>query len=232
VRRFSSSFRRNRRFRPPGKAPGGRKKVWITNFFEALNGQVVGTNEFVDLFELVTPEDYTERIDTITNVVRRQEYATVVRTVGSLTVDVLTEAPGANGVLWSAAIFVRGFRSVFDEYNRAGAVGHAFMIHPEASGSQASDVNLNRLQPMAWMPERSWSGAFRENTLPAGCSDFFSDVNRPAQSEPWYFDVKQRRKMKTDDALWLLVSGVFICQVNEESPVFHTCLARTLIYDD
>jgi len=235
VRRFGSTFRRRRRFRPAGRAPGGRKKHWVTRFYSDVQGQPLPSNQFCDLFELIGENDYGDAGSAGT---AEQNYATVVRTVGMVMPDILVEAPGANGVLWSAALFVRSRTSVFMEFNGDGgniATGELFYIHHPAifTVSGSPQLNLQRLQPMAWMPERAWSAAFRTNNLPAGCSDFFSDVNRESQATPWYFDVRQRRKMKTDDSLWLLVSGQYVCEVEaEESPVFNSCLARTLLYDD
>jgi len=234
VRRLRGTFRRRRRFLPEGRAPGGRKKHWVTRFYSELNGPPGFANQFTDLFELVQQTDYGDAGSTAAEV----NHATVVRTVGMLQVDVQMGAPGANGVLWSAAIFVRSRTSVFLEFAGDGgniAQADLFRIHHNAAFpvSGSPQLNLQRLHPMAWMPERAWSAAFRPNATPASCSDFFADVNRPQQFEPWYFDVKQRRKMKSDDSLWLLVSGSYVCeQPVEESPVFNTVLARTLLYDD
>jgi len=224
VRRFRTSFRRRRRL-APGRAPGGRRKQWITRFFPGIAAQTQGTNEFIDLFELVAPEDYGDAGSVVN---REQNYGTVVRCVGKVEVDLLVEAPGSNGLLWSAALFVRSRRSVFSEF---GADPTQFFIHPEAS-TGSPEQNLQSMRPMAWMPNRSFSGTFRLNDAAGACSDFFSHINRPAQSEPWYFDVKQRRKMVTDESLYMLVSGVYICPINDEAPAIHTVLARTLIHAD
>jgi len=232
VRKFSRRFRR-RRFSQPGRAPGGRKRHWITRFFENLNGQVLPGNQFCDLFELVGPADYGDAGSTAAE----RNYATVVRVVGRVFPDLLVGAPGANSVLWSAAVFVRSRASVFMEFDGSGPIAQAemFFIHPEAifSVSGSPQDNLERLRPMAWLPFKAWSGAWRENEPGAVCTDFFSDINLPAEAEPWDFDVKQRRRMQTDDSLWMLVSGIYGCEtVAEESPVFNTCLARTLLHDD
>jgi len=232
VRRSRGSFRRRRRFLPPGRAPGGRKKNWIHRFFPAVSGQILGANEFVDLFELVNQNDYGDA----GGAVRREiQHATAVRTVGALEVDLQIEAPGSNGVLWSAAIFVRSLTSVIMEFDGDGGIvprGSLFTIHPEASMG-IPEENLARCRPMAWLPMRSWSGVWLENpTAPAACSDFYSHINRPAQSEPWYFDVTQRRRLTSDESLWLLVSGTFVCAIEDEQPVVNTVLSRTLIYDD
>lgn len=193
----------------------------------------MGVNEFVDLFELVGPADYGDAGSAVKNEIN---YATVVRCVGKLEVDLTIGAPGSNGVLWSAALFVRSLSSVIMEYDGDGGIiprGSLFAIHPESTIGVPQE-NLSRVRPMAWMPNRSWSGAFLQNpTLPAECSDFYGVINRPEQSEPWYFDVKQRRRMVSDESLWLLVSGLYVCPIGgEDNPVVNTCLARTLIYDD
>lgn len=232
MRRFRGGFRSRRFSRPAGRAPGGRKKHWVTKFFEALNGPPLANNQFVDLFELISPFDYGDAGSaTTTTTLQQIDYATVVRVVGKLEVDLVVEAPGSNGVLWSAAIFVRSGEAVTREY--AATAGQLYMIHPETVAPGFSPAaNLSRLQPMTWMPNRSYSGAFLPNANGV-CSEFYSVINRPEQSSPWYFDVKQRRKMKTDESLWLLVSGTYVCLTGgEESPIFNTCLARTLLYDD
>lgn len=224
---FRGRFRSRRRFRNsmPGRAPGGRKKVWVTRYFQALTGQNFG-NQFVDLFELVAPEDYG---DAGSNLERETHHATVVRVVGSLSVDLVIEAPGSNGVLYSAALFTRSRRSVFAQFANDPA---EFYIHPESPGDPAD--NLSLLHPMQWLPERSYSGAFRFNAPSGGqCSDFFADINREEQSVPWYFDITQRRRMQTDDSLWLVCSGTFVCLTGlEENPIVNTVLSRVLIHAD
>jgi len=232
VRKFSRRFR-SRRFSRPGRAPGGRKRHWITRFFANLQGQVLPGNQFADLFQLVDPFDYGDAGSGQTEL----NYGTVVRVVGRVFPDLLVGAPGANSLLWSAAVFTRSQRSVFFEYDGDATTlrGENFFIHPDAIFGTAgsSDTNLQRLKPMAWMPFRAWSGAWRTNEAGAVCTDFFSDINLPNEASPWEFDIKQRRRMQTDDALWLLVSGIYGCEtVAEESPVFNTCLARTLLHDD
>jgi len=178
----------------------------------------------------VDPARYNQDWDAGAVANRTTEYATVVRTVGRAQPDLVIEAPGANGMLWSACIFVRSQRSLTDEFN-AGA-GQRFFIHPEATLGDAM-ANLQRLKPMAWVPFRSWSGAFIENLPgPAVCSDFYARVNLQGE-QSWDFDVKQRRVMKDDESLWLLISGAFVCQTGgEDNPVVQTVFARTLIHDD
>jgi len=232
MRRFRGGSRFRRRFSRPGKAPGGRKKHWVSVFFEGLSGQPLANNQFCDLFELVNPFDYGDAGSSTTSQHSREtNYATVVRTVGKLEVDLTVEAPGSNGVLWSACLFVRSSQAV--SYEFSATAGQAFFIHPEQVAPGFSGAaNLNRLQPMAWMPNRAYSGSFIENTGGI-CSEFYSHINRPAQSEPWYFDVKQRRRMRTDESLWMLVSGIYVCLIGgEENPIVNTCLARTLLFDD
>jgi len=228
VRRFRTNFRSRRRFSAPGRAPGGRKKVWINKTFSAIGTQVLGTFEFADLFELVAAEDYTDP----TSTTQKIEYATVVRSVGQVQCDLIVEAPGANGILWSAAVFVRSQTAVLAEFS-AAPTGQLFFIHPESPSTTAQSEHIARLQPLHWQPWRSYSAAFRPNADPAGCSEFFSDINLPSEATPYKWDITQRRRMRTDESLWLLVSGVFICLVGgENSPVVNTVMSRTLIHDD
>jgi len=233
VPRFNRRFRSRRRFSRPGKAPGGRKKHWITRFFEGIQTPVGNANQFVDLFELVGPADYGDAGSTASE----RNYATVVRCVGKVLPDLIVGAPGANSLLWSAALFVRSNASVFAEFEGGAFAlpGEMFYIHPDAvfSNTRLAQANLERVRPMAWMPFRAWSGAWRTNEVGAVCTDFFSDINLPNEAAPWEFDVKQRRRMQSDDSLWLLCSGLYGCEtVPEENPVVSTCTARTLIYDD
>jgi len=200
--------------------------MWITRFFSQLTG-TQNANEFVDLFELVAPEDYGDAGSVLE---RESNHATVVRVVGQATADLIIEAPGANGILWSGAIFTRSRRSVFAQFAQNF---REFIIHPESSHTTNQDRNLNLLHPMSWMPSKSWTGAFRLNEAGAGCSEYFSDINRPQESGPWDFDVTQRRRMVTDDSLWLLLSGIFVCLTpTEGNPVVNTVMARTLIHAD
>jgi len=226
VRRFRTNSRR-RRFSAPGRAPGGRKKVWINKTFSALGTPVLGILEFADIFELVAAEDYTDP----TSTTQKIEYATVVRSVGQVQCDLIIEAPGANGILWSAAVFVRSQTAVLAEFS-AAPTGVLFFIHPESPSTTAQSEHLARLQPLHWVPWRSYSAAFRPN--PGGqCSEFFADVNLPPEALPYKWDITQRRRMRTDESLWLVVSGIFICPVGgENSPVVNTVMSRTLIHDD
>jgi len=228
-------FRRRRRFsfRRPGKAPGGSTRKWINSFFFQVGpSQILGTNEFVDIFQLVDVSRYTSDWNAAgagDDPNTQREHATVVRTVGRVLPDLLTGAPGSNGLEWSACIFVMKEQALIDQFS-AGAMAR-FAIHPGATIGDPA-VALARLQPMAWMPFKGFSHTFRENLPgPNACADFFSHYNNKDEAT-WSWDVRQRRRMVSDDGLWLLVSGTFVCDDGtEQSPIRTTVASRTLIHD-
>lgn len=226
MRKFRRGFR-SRRSSQPGRTTTGRQKVWVPKLFSSIPVVLQPNNDFADLFELVSPEDYSENFDT-GSLPRRNDTCTIVRTVGRLLPDLVIGAPGANGIQWASAIFVRSRSAVLREFQADVSL---FYLHTLAAFSVTTtfEENMTRLQPLQWVPDRSYSGAFRPN--PGGtCSEFFADINRP-HDMVWDFDVRQRRRMKGDEALYMLVSGNIVC--DQDGGAARTdCVARTLIHDD
>lgn len=206
-------------------------RVWVPKLFPSIQLAILANNQFVDLFELVSPEDYAENFDPVlpTDIPRRRDTATVVRIVGRAVADLVVPAPGANGIQWAAAIFVRSRQSVVSEFIHNPS---NFMFHINAIyASPASfTTNMTRLNPLQWLPDRSYSGAFRPNPG-GGCSEFFSDINRPQEIE-WDFDISQRRRLSGDEALYMAISGIVGCDLEPDPTVFLDCAVRTLIHDD
>lgn len=222
-RRKSGTNFRSRRFSSRPGMQGGRQRKWVFKSFPNVFASPQFFPDWIDLFELVSPEDYIDDqgLDQI-------EHATVIRVIARVNVDLVISAPGANGVEYAAALFTRSERSVISEF--ANDPFGNFAISPSNGGATTNiPRTLSRLQPMWWLPFRAYSGAFREN--PGGvCSEFFADVNRPNESD-FEIRTRQKRKMKTDDALFLLIAGQSICNSDGLHAVV-TVMSRTLILND
>jgi len=232
MRGFRRGFRRSRRRSPVGRTKTGRMKVWCPKAFVNIPFTRDTNGNFTDLFEIISIEDYAENFDStqFTDLPTRRDTATVVRVVGSLTVDAIVPAGGANGVQYAAAFFTRSRSAVINEFV---ANPSSFFLHASANYAAPASfrTNMTRLNPMQWLPDRGYSGAFIEIPNPSGlCSDFYSHINREDQVT-WNFDITQRRKLAGDECLYLVVSGNAVCEFDEQAG-FYDILTRTLIHDD
>jgi len=171
----------------------------------------------VDLFELVLPEAYT--YDYLEEGAR-DERAVVVRTLGRADIAPVSNIPGNATVNWAAALFVMGESSVEDK----------FLLNPDEFQINIYDATwpdrIRALDIMRWWPARNvglqvWRD--KDNTAVQNV------ISEDRLSFEW--DVALRRRMKTDDALWLLIANSGAASPAVEVNVTGSVAARTLIHD-
>jgi len=212
-------FRRRRRF---NRTPVQRKKpLWITTSYDeavsTTNPLLLG-GQFVELFELVSPEDYTDSFPER----QRKESCVVQRVVGYIGVDIVADAPGINATEWCAALIAISDNSLDKIF--ATTPGDLVLNDPGTL-----NVNLTRLNVLQYFWRKEYSGGFYAN--PGGTpTPFLSQFNLQDQNAREY-DITVKRKLTTDMGLWMLITGL-VLDAAQEPPAFAFSWARTLIYDD
>lgn len=212
------AFRR-RRFRRFGRRPVARKEpTWITTAYNvALAPQVT----FQSLFQLVGPEDYTA--DYVSEP-QKLERTTLVRTVGSFVMTPFNPPTGAelaSSVLttYKAALFVAGDKQVDDGF--ANDPGQFEIQDPLVFPPFCRDY-----APLHIM----WSEYFR----------VFDNASVTQPERVWHppgitghitWDVNVKRKMHGDDALFLLINGIFLQSSPQEFGGSIDVESRNLIMD-
>jgi len=216
---------RRRRF---GRKPVQRKKpLWVNRAFdvEPLNDAVIPASpgQFVDLYELLSWRDYTDMVFAAT--ASRQETSLVLRTMGQVEIDVLASTAVSNAVQWSAAIVVLGEDNLIGLFaDPAGPI--PLVLNDNLTFAD----NLSRLNILQWKPSSGYGGAF----LGAGAATYAPSVlgGQIPDSIVWRWDCKVKRKLKTDESLWLLVTGVVQVTEAEGFGAASHVESRTLFYDD
>jgi len=215
------AFRRRFRRRRFGNRRGVKRlePVWITTAYTAETNTATTQRDF---FQLVGPEDYTPDFLTDT---QRKESVNLIRTVGSLFVNPILDigtASNFNAFQWKAAFFIDGDEAVEDkvfsdpgqfdiatdvdewvEFCRNFDVLHTLFFHGGIAGKTAG------------LDGPRWDGG-------TGASDGWNRVE---------WDITVKRKMKTDQALWLLVASQSISVGSEFGGLALHVENRTLIHD-
>jgi len=216
---------RGRRFT---RKPVQRKKpLWVNRAFdvEPLNDEVIPASpgQFVDLYELLSWRDYTDMVFAAT--ASRQETSLVLRTMGQVEIDVLASTLVSNAVQWAAAIIVMGEDNLIGLF--ADPAGPVMLV---INDNLTFADNMSRLNILQWKPSSGYGGAF----LGAGAATYAPSVlgGQIPDAITWRWDCKVKRKLKTDESLWLLVSGVVGVTVGDGFGAASHVESRTLFYDD
>lgn len=175
-----------------------KQPVWIQNAFE-VDKPPLTTNQ--DLFQLVGPEDYTP--DYFLEP-QRIEKSTLMRSVGVFSLKPIIEGTPAPTtqrtvlVRYKAALFVAGDKQIDDSLANDPA---QFDIAFSAVNYILFCRDFSPIK-IFWHKQFQW-------TRDSG-TDYGEFWIPPTHSGWEEWDVTVKRKMQGDDALWLLVSSVFI----------------------
>jgi hypothetical protein len=205
---------RSRRGRPP-RMRRKRPTTWINSFYE----QEQATPPFQGFFAfaLVEPIHYTE--DYAQSNTFKQEGCTVLRSIGRLLVEPTLGSGDAAGMRFVAALIVAGEEAL---ENIAIADQTDLFLHD----ANLFEENMSRLDVLQLFPFRDYSASFQDvRGFPGTGNQSYINIPNNVQLD---YDVSQRRKLKTDEALWLLVTYDSISTADPAS-VFGVSQNRTLI---
>jgi len=187
-----------------------RERHWVAKSFPAF----LHPNGYVQGFEIVSPEDYLEGDNPAV-----VDHCTILRTVGTLDVDPFINIPltGNSTMAFSAALVVESENAItnaitadptliqYDPYDpllgvRSRIVQH-FLCH-----SFVLSVFRQEVDPTFYMPV------------------YTGDEQRLGVS----WDVTQKVRMRTDEALWLFVQGLATNTVGDGEDWVSEVCSRTL----
>lgn len=190
-----------------------RETTWVRVMYEE---QQTGVAQGFFLFELVSPGHYTPDFEQAGTF--RQDTCTVVRCTGRVLIDPVLGLGDTAGIRYSSALIVMGDESA---ENTATADAADFFLHDAATFEQ----NSGRMNILHMWPFRDYSALFQDAIGFPGVP--VSTINLPANVQ-FDFDVRQKRKLKTDEALWMLVTYDMTSFADPIS-VFGVLQASTLI---
>jgi len=214
------AFRRRRRaFSRRGATPL-RKRIWVPFYAEAPSALVTVNGDWLAAFPIVRPHDYTDSFDPAVS--NRQEGCTVVRSVGRIFVDFLTDQPGTNGITWAAMMIPFSEEAMENTFTADFA---DLFIHLAPTMEQ----NLSRFRVVQHWPVRIVQGSY---IAIGGSAAFQASVSPNGEQLYADFDVRQKVKLRTDQSLWIVVTGNAAVDQDPDDTVFPEVTARTLILDD
>lgn len=220
------AFRRQRRPMRQRPRQSARQRVWVPFHVQDTVGSFVTIANFLAIAELVAPEDYTNDFPDRF----RKERATHLRSIGRVTCDILIQVPEEDRVSsaalsWGAALVVIGEEFLENTFDNDPA---DLFVHEQPAWM----ANINRLDVLQYWT-RTYTGTieFKGNSanVPIPFQPF---INQPSEVFIQY-DVKQKRTLKTDETLALIVSGQFDPPtevIDEDALEFHV-VNRTLMSD-
>jgi len=208
-----------------------KKPLWIAAAYDIqandaldVGGQPIGT--FVELMELVSWQDYTDETGLPGN---RKETCGVQRVLGQCAVDLVASTQQSNAVFWAAAVIVMSSEALENVFTADPA---DLVLHDAATFEE----NITRLNVMQWSPTAGYNAVFE--VLPQAAGTSFAPATLGPQAAngralEWNFDLNVKRKLHTDESVWMLVTGLVIKTVAEFGlGTFIRTETRSVIYDD
>jgi len=178
------------RFRGRRPAVTRRERFWVTKNYEPAPH----SNNHTQAFSLLSSEDYLGG-DSATLVDR----CTVLRSVGSLFVDpIIDQTPGFSAIGYSAAI------GVVSEEALQNAIGVDFSM------SQYDPNNIDfprRVRILRHFGRRSFVESVFSIVVGVGDERFMPVYTADGQIMGVEWDITQKARLKTDEALWLFVNA-------------------------
>lgn len=199
-----------------------KRPVWIRREYDQVVSAVPGLGtRTIDAFILVAQEDYT---DETTGAFRKEE-GTFLRTLGRVTYHVSAGPNSSNACIWSGAIV-----KISEE-----SLENTFLNDPQdlnvlESGLRA--VNLSRLDVLHSLPQCGYSAGFED--LAGGGGVQKATGMSVSQFTGWGsmdFDVRVKRRLKTDEAIVFLVTGIFQFDQEPQESAAVVLNSASVIYD-
>lgn len=218
------AFRRG--FRTRTRRPR-RDRNWVESSYHVNSPPVVPPVVWIDLFELVSPADYSMRPES------RNDKSTVLRFIVDFTIDrlVTTEiGAGQTRLVWAAAIIRMGSEAAENQFGFDVSDFRLFSEVPYIVGTWEQRVRMDILQ---FSGAQEWYQTISPGTAPnpdVGAGNQTGTIYSSSGPRLWHAESSQKRKLARDESLWLLVHA-FDAVAQDPNENNYSVNSRVLIAD-